>query len=156
MRGYPGAHCMNPPDSRLLCLAKALPFTPEGVRAWIGNLPITVNRHGDGVGPQDLVDFSAPTLSHGVPTRMDAFRDFGLKALHRDASHIERCGSEAFRLDDGRGRLIAVIATHDAGFAIGGGVESIVLNPWPDLSGLTSDDAERAILVAALTARKTP
>lgn len=139
---------MNRPDSRLLCSGSVLDFVPAGFPLWDVDTD-TPCVAGELMVPSefpdwsDLLDFSAPPLRNGLPVRFDALL-CGLRVL---AQHYGWTGRPD-ALWHSPGWWI--------GFAADEGPESIgiTIDPWPDLTNLTPDDAERAILVAALVARK--
>ena len=142
---------MTRPDSRLLVPVSALPFVSEGARVWIGSSPITVNRHSDGVGLHDMLDASAPELRDGLPVRLDVLpwllRVLGWSWIIVPESGRRFASVMKSGTDGGRAFLVS---TDDLN-ATSRGYE--VFGPWPDLTGLTSDEAARAVVVAAVVAR---
>jgi len=128
---------MTRPDPRLLVPGDCLPFVPEGARVWWGNVACTTI--GDGlmsvptssraaayvspIGPGDLLDLSAPALRDGIPERLDAL-PWALAVL--GWPHVE--------IDDG---------WCDNGCSPGFPCDT-------DITGLTPDEASRAVVAAAL------
>lgn len=112
----------------------------------------------------EFVDLSAPPLdADGEPTRLDAL-PWAVGRLGRRLGIIN-ARAELFRFLDvetltirgaGCGRIL-VGPSCSPGFIEGaGGVDGgklLLLPDWPNLDGLTDDDAERAIVAAALRAR---
>lgn len=130
---------MTRPDDRLLVPVGCLPFVPRGALLWLdANSPCVASstqRWSSGA----LLDLSAPTLRDGVPERMDAL-PWALAVL---------------------GWFNAPAPSLTFGW-VGGGCPV-----WPsrddaaslpdvdrlDLSGLTDNEASRAVVAAALRQR---
>jgi len=137
---------MTRPDPRLLCPVDALPFVPAGFPLWeidtdtpcvAGELMVPT----ECPGWTDLLDFSAPAIREGLPVRLDAL-PWGLRVLGWAPKYFIN-GAGTLTLGNG-----AVVGPRDKGHV------TIEVDPWPDLSNLSPDDASRAVVVAALKARK--
>jgi hypothetical protein len=153
------------PDDRLLLPASALPFVPEGARLWVGRLSTAAVLPGGTAAvcttlglmslPDVLVDLSAPTLRDGVPERGDLL-PWALRVLNPRARHARKgAGGGVFELYGNDGHNIAPVGVI-ASCPIGIFTCEIVVRKWPDLSGLSPDDASRAVVVAALRQGATP
>ena len=175
---------MTRPDSRLLAKASTLPVVPVGATVWRGDDAFVVlggpwpdgslslasarwrgeshGLHGSipagpSITPQSrvpagdvFVDLSVPAQHDGLDVRLDAL-GAALKALHPDAYGIDRCGSTAYQVCDDHGRTIQIVTVPPyLEFC-----DTVLLSAWPDLTGLSLDDAVRAVVVAALHARST-
>lgn len=140
---------MNRPDPRLLLSARRLRFVAAGMPLWDvdANLPTVAGellQAVEGDGWTDLVDVSTPPVRDGRPERADALPML-LQEFHPEAFTLHSCGSQAYMMQNRAGQIVHLISTYAPGFA-----PTTVLEPWPDLSGLSPQDAARAALVAAL------
>lgn len=142
---------MSRPDPRLLVPVSALPFVPRGALGWCCD-------HDTWHTPASMysathIDARAPELRDGLPVRLDAL-PWLLKVLHPKATQIEGHALAQFpgvvllSIENG-------VMVHWREYTKHRGTWSgtYVLNPWPDLTGLTPDEAARAVVVAAVVAR---
>ena len=154
-----GAPCIKTPEGAgipsMIRDGEALLFVRGEQRGETG-ASWAVVLHGDTVEwlPARAValDLSAPTLRDGLPVRLDAL-PWGLRVLHPEATGA-RMGdmpNRAYLTCDAKHALSALV--YD-GSEWSPHPFKIILNPWPDLSDLKPDDASRAVVVAALKARK--
>ena len=137
------------PDPRLLVPREVLPFVPAGatLEDHDGNRCVV----GEAGGPEDfpgcLLDLSAPAIRDGIPGRMDAL-PWALAVMHPHAVHV--CPQEDHIVVLSDATFTPVVGLRGPGFT---GLRSSIdidLTPWPDLTGLTPDEASRAVVAAAL------
>lgn len=137
---------MSRPDPRLLVPVEALPCVPEGARVWSADPAVNEGRPwvwggyvflfvGDGA----WLDASAPELRDGMPERLDAL-PWLCALLQQRRSFFFINGASVHTAEDG----------------------SLWTNAWRipfpiDLTGLTPDEAARAVVAAATAkAKGTP
>ena len=144
---------MSRPDSRLLVSVSALPFVPEGARWWSDDPyfpnPFTCTGWRNW-SPSDMLDASAPELRDGLPVRLDAL-PWLLKVLHPDALWVDKpyADTDAWLLRKTDGYGARWFSRNEIDWLSG----SPIFLPALDVSGLTPDEAARAVVVAAVVAR---
>lgn len=103
-----------------------------------------------------MLDASAPALRDGLPVRLDAL-PWLLKVLHPRATQIEGHAHAQYpgvlllSIENG-----VMVHWRDYTKHRGTWSGTFVLDPWPDLLGLSDDEAARAVVVAAIVARPRP
>lgn len=150
---------MVKPDARFLVPLSLLPtiedraLAPEGARVWIGRHSVTANRHGDGLSPVDLLDASAPEVRPRFPCRLDVL-PWLLGRLFLGATGCELDEDGDLWVYRGPGIGVGLVCGPARAAEVDGG--AIVLPVWPDLSGLTPEEAARAVVVAVFLQARVP
>ena len=149
---------MTRPDSRLLLPASAVARVPYGARVWSDDPKVSDGRPW--VWSEWTHMFSGPcAIDLSAPTdgdRLDALPwALGVLAANLGcvawrAAHVTvaaHMGPAYVEVRDLFGGTTARIAPRRIGR-----IPCVILDPWPDLSGLTPDEQARAVVVAALVA----
>jgi hypothetical protein len=124
---------MTRPDPRLIVPCEVLPFVPKGSRlVYSDGEDFIASVCQKWSSPDVFLDLSAPSLRYGIPERLDAL-PWALAVLGWRGGTIIVDHARRGITIDGSGR--ATLYLEDA---------------WPDLAGLTPDEASRAVVAAAL------